>query len=239
MQNHGKDFKNLVLHPIAKIKTDFPTKFGIPRQGDVVKELLGTIVFEPEFRKEGILRGLEGFSHLWLIFGFSESAKEDWKATVRPPKLGGNERVGVFASRSTYRPNPLGLSAVKIEYVEENTKEGLKIHVSGVDLVNDTPIYDIKPYLPYADMIPDAKNGFGREPQQIHLEVEIPEDEIIYVPQNKRKILCDILAQDPRPGFHHDDDREYKFEFASLHITFKVVEDKKVIVSRIRPIESR
>lgn len=238
MKNQEKDFENLLLHPIARIHTDFPEKFGIPRQGDVIRLLQGTIIFERDYRKEGMLRGLEGFSYLWLIFGFSDSAKEGWKATVRPPKLGGNDRVGVFASRSPYRPNPLGLSAVKMEKIVEDVNLGPTILVSGVDLVDQTPIYDIKPYLPYADCFAEASPGYGKPPEETHLEVEITKPLAALLPEERRELLVRILAQDPRPGFHHDE-REYHFEFASFHISFHVEAERKVVVTEIKRKEKR
>lgn len=230
-----RDFKKLIIEPIAYIKTDFPTKFGIPRQGDLVSALPGKIIFTEKYRKEGILRELEGFSHLWLIWGFSSFAEEkEFSPTIRPPKLGGNKRVGVFASRSPNRPNPLGLTAVKIESISYNEKESPIIYVSGVDMLDNTPIYDIKPYLPFSDSIVDAKAGYTENTLQIpQLEVVVSEEQIQKIPIEKRKVLLSILANDPRPGFQHDSKRTYGFTYLNYEIKFHVVEDKKLIIDAI------
>ena len=186
---------------IARIRTDFPTKFGIPRQSGLVKELQGTIIFEPEYRNPEAVRGLEDFSHVWLIWEFSESKRDGWSPTVRPPKLGGNIRKGVFATRSPFRPNPIGLSAVKLEKVDIHPELGPVLHVSGADLMDGTPIYDIKPYIPYADCIPDAKGGFTRETDNSLLEVIFPENLLEIIPFEKQKAVMQILAFDPRPSY--------------------------------------
>lgn len=231
-----KDFTALVIKPIAYIHTDFPTKFGIPRQGDVVSSLTGTIVFEEEYRKEGILRGLEEFSHLWLIWGFSDfESKKEFSPTIRPPKLGGNQRVGVFASRSPNRPNPLGISAVKIESIITTGKESPIIKVSGVDLMDKTPIYDIKPYIPYSDAIMDAKEGYTVYTRNKPLlKVIIPEEVKEKIPSDKLNSLMEVLAQDPRPGFHHDKDRVYGFAYLDKEVKFHVTEDLTLIVDDIK-----
>lgn len=231
-----KDFSNLIIQPIAYIHTDFPTKFGIPKQGDVVSSLQGRIVFEPAYRKEGILRGIEGFSHLWLIWGFSDfDDDKPFSPTIRPPKLGGNTRVGVFASRSPNRPNPLGLTAVKIEGVIYSEKESPIIIVSGVDIKDNTPIYDIKPYVPSSDVIKEATEGYTAKTNNIPLlEVSIDHTLLSKVPEDKQKSLLEILAHDPRPGFHHDSDREYGFAFLDLEIKFHVEEEAKLIVDSIK-----
>ncbi|HRG03974.1 MAG TPA: tRNA (N6-threonylcarbamoyladenosine(37)-N6)-methyltransferase TrmO, partial [Paludibacteraceae bacterium] len=201
---------------IARIRTDFPTKFGIPRQSGLVKELQGRIVFEPEYRNPEAVRGLEDFSHVWLIWEFSESKRDGWSPTVRPPKLGGNIRKGVFATRSPFRPNPIGLSAVKLEKVDIHPELGPVLHVSGADLMDGTPIYDIKPYIPYADCIPDAKGGFTRETDNSLLEVIFPENLLEIIPFEKQKAVMQILAFDPRPSYQEDDERIYGVEFAGF-----------------------
>lgn len=236
MKDNEKDFAHLCLNPIAYIHTDFPTKFGIPRQGTVVPSLKGRIVLEKEYRKEGVYRGIENYSHLWLIWGFSDSSKKEFSPTVRPPKMGGNERVGVFASRSPYRPNPLGLTVVKLEEVVQDKKDGPVLIVTGADLMDHTPIYDIKPYLPYADCIPEAKNGLGTPIEKVHLKVEIPETFLSQIPEDKVEPLKDVLSQDPRPGYEKDSDRVYSFEFSHLRIRFKV-ESSTVYVVSIEPYQ--
>jgi tRNA-Thr(GGU) m(6)t(6)A37 methyltransferase TsaA len=230
-----KDFTSLVIKPIAYIHTDFPTKFGIPRQGDVVSSLTGTIIFEEEYRKEGILRGLEDFSHLWLIWGFSDfDIKKEFSPTIRPPKLGGNTRVGVFASRSPNRPNPLGISAVKIEKIITEGKESPIILVSGVDLMDGTPIYDIKPYIPFSDAIVDAKEGYTAYTRNKPLlKVVIPEDIKEKIPSDKINSLIEVLSQDPRPGFHHDENRVYGFAYLDKEVKFHVEQDHTLIVDDI------
>ena len=207
---------------VARIRTDFPTKFGIPRQSGLVKELQGRIVFEPEYRNPEAVRGLEDFSHVWLIWEFSESRRDGWSPTVRPPKLGGNIRKGVFATRSPFRPNPIGLSAVKLEKVEIHPELGPVLHVSGADLMDGTPIYDIKPYIPYADCIPDAKGGFTRETDNSLLEVIFPENLLEIIPFEKQKAVMQILAFDPRPSYQEDDERIYGVEFAGFDVRFRV-----------------
>ena len=207
---------------IARIRTDFPTKFGIPRQSGLVKELQGRIVFEPEYRNPEAVRGLEDFSHVWLIWEFSESMRDGWSPTVRPPKLGGNIRKGVFATRSPFRPNPIGLSAVKLEKVDIHPELGPVLHVSGADLMDGTPIYDIKPYIPYADCIPDAKGGFTRETDNSLLEVIFPENLLEIIPFEKQKAVMQILAFDPRPSYQEDDERIYGVEFAGFDVRFRV-----------------
>ena len=207
---------------IARIRTDFPTKFGIPRQSGLVKELQGRIVFEPEYRNPEAVRGLEDFSHVWLIWEFSESRRDGWSPTVRPPKLGGNVRIGVFATRSPFRPNPIGLSAVKLERVEFHKKFGPVLHVSGADLMDGTPIYDIKPYIPFADCIPDGKGGFTEETDNILLEVYFPEELLNFITNEKQKALLQVLALDPRPSYQEDEERIYGLEFAGFDIRFRV-----------------
>lgn len=187
-----------------------------------MKELQGRIVFEPEYRNPEAVRGLEDFSHVWLIWEFSESKRDGWSPTVRPPKLGGNIRKGVFATRSPFRPNPIGLSAVKLEKVDIHPELGPVLHVSGADLMDGTPIYDIKPYIPYADRIPDAKGGFTRETDNSLLEVIFPENLLEIIPFEKQKAVMQILAFDPRPSYQEDDERIYGVEFAGFDVRFRV-----------------
>lgn len=206
---------------IARIRTDFPEKFGIPRQSGLVKALMGKIVFEPEYRNSESLRGLEEFSHLWLIWEFSEMKSEGWSPTVRPPRLGGNKRVGVFATRSPNRPNPIGLSSVKLEKIED-TKDGVVLIVSGADMVDGTPIYDIKPYLPYVDCHPEATDGFAGEVKDYSLKVEFPEDLQNRISAAKSRILAEILAGDPRPSYQNDSERVYGMKFSGMEVKFRV-----------------
>ena len=220
------------LHIIARIHSDFPTKFGIPRQSGLVEELKATIVFEPEYRNPDALRGLEGFSHLWLIWQFSQAVRKDWSPTVRPPRLGGNTRMGVFATRSPFRPNPIGLSCVGLEGVELHTPQGPVIHVTGADLMDGSPIYDIKPYLPYADCRPQAVGGFASAPKEATLEVDIPPELLAQVPEELREALIGVLAQDPRPTYQHDPERVYGMAFGGLEVRFTVAEP----VLRVREI---
>lgn len=210
------------IEAIAKIRTDFKTKFGIPRQSQIVKKLRGTIIFEPKYRNPDALRGIEGFSHLWIVWGFSENERENHSPTVRPPRLGGNTRVGVFASRSPFRPNNLGLSLVKLENAFQGDKDGIVLEVSGVDMVDKTPIYDIKPYLPGADFAPDAKGGFADTIEDYRLEVVCDGGLAEAMPSDKRELLSLILAEDPRPSYIDDPSRVYGFFFAGFEIKFKV-----------------
>ena len=209
---------------IARIRSEFPEKFGIPRQSGLVDELHATIVFEPEFRNPDALRGLGDFSHLWLIWQFSQAVREDWSPTVRPPRLGGNERMGVFATRSPFRPNPIGLSCVALRKVELDPELGPVIHVAGADLMDGTPIYDIKPYLPYADCKPDAVGGFANTPKTASLTVHCPDDLLEVLPADRRKALLAVLAQDPRPSYHNDPQRVYGMVFGGFNIQFTVAE---------------
>ena len=209
---------------IARIRSDFPTKFGIPRQSGLVNELRSTIVFEPEFRNPDALRGLDGFSHLWLIWQFSEAVREDWSPTVRPPRLGGNTRLGVFATRSPFRPNAIGLSCVKFRALENTKDHGTVIHVSGADLMDGTPILDIKPYVPYADMQPDATGGFTDTASDFLLEVDFPEKLMSLLPESKRLAAYNVLTHDPRPSYQKDPERIYGLPFAGFDIRFRVTE---------------
>ena len=206
---------------IAHIRSDFKTKFGVPRQSGLVEALRARIVFEPEYRNADALRGIEGFSHLWLIWQFSEAVREDWSPTVRPPRLGGNERMGVFATRSPFRPNAIGLSCVRLDGVEQ-TAEGSVLLVSGADLMDGTPILDIKPYIPYADCHPDAAEGFTGQTQFHRLQVQFPPELLAQVPQADRAALTGVLAGDPRPSYQHDPQRVYGMEFGPVEVHFTV-----------------
>ena len=210
------------MEPIARIRSEFPTKFGVPRQAGLVEGLRAAVVFEPPYRVADALRGIEGFSHLWLIWEFSENKRTGWSPTVRPPRLGGNQRLGVFATRSPFRPNPLGLSCVKLEKVELSSPDGPVLWVSGADLVDGTPILDIKPYVPYADCRPEAVGGFADEAPKERLTVNIPPELLARVPEERREALMGVLAQDPRPSYQNDPDRVYGFGFAGLEVRFRV-----------------
>jgi len=219
------------IRPIAYIETDFPEKFGIPRQSGLVEELKARIVFLPEYRNKDATRGIERFSHIWLIWDFSEVHMDKWSPTVRPPRLGGNVRMGVFATRSPFRPNPLGLSVVRLERVEE----GKALYVSGADMMNGTPIFDIKPYLPYVDSKPGASDGFALNTAEPVLDVVFPEELLSLVPSEKRTALKNVLAQDPRPQYQSDRNRIYKMSFSGLDISFMVA-DKTLMVTGIIPL---
>lgn len=210
------------IKPIAYIRTDFPEKFGIPRQSGLVEELSARIVFEPEYRNIDALRGLDGFSHLWLIWDFSEVPHDSWSPTVRPPRLGGNKRVGVFATRSPFRPNPLGLSVVRIGRIDTVSKDAPVIEVFGADLMDGTPVFDIKPYLPYVDSKPDAKNGFALAQSEGVLRVVFPKELKSRVHENKLSALTQVLSQDPRPQYQNAPDRVYTMSFAGVEVSFSV-----------------
>ena len=207
---------------IARIRSAFPEKFGIPRQSGLVEDLAAQIVFEPEYRVPEAVRGLEEFSHLWLLWEFSEAKRETWSPTVRPPRLGGNQRLGVFATRSPYRPNPIGLSCVKLDRIEIDPALGPVIHVKGADLMDATPIYDIKPYLPYADSHPEAVGGFAAEKPEEKLQVHIPEELCAAVSGDYLTALRGVLAQDPRPAYQKDPERVYGLSFAGMEVRFRV-----------------
>lgn len=219
------------LKVIAKISTDFKEKFGIPRQSGIAKTV-GKIVFEPEYRVREALRGIDGYSHLWLLWEFSEARRDGWSPTVRPPRLGGNKRMGVFATRSPYRPNSIGLSSVRLLSVEESADEGLVLIVEGADLLDGTPIYDIKPYLPFTDSHPDAVGGFADEVREYGLKVNFSLQLLDKIPKNKREALITILENDPRPSYKDDGDHEYGMVYSDLDIFFKV-EDGTLTVTRI------
>lgn len=212
----------LTVSPIAHIETDFKAKFGIPRQSGCVPALHGRIVFLPEFRNPEALRDITLFSHLWLLFDFSLAHREGWSPTVRPPRLGGNTRVGVFASRSPFRPNPIGLSCVRLLQVEETATEGHVLHVSGADLLSGTPILDIKPYLPFADSVPDAVGGYADSVQEYALSVDCPPHLLAKIAPEKREAVLACLAQDPRPSYQDDPARTYRMQFAAYDIHFTV-----------------
>ena len=218
------------LKVIARIHTDFPEKFGIPRQSNLIEGLKGTIVFEPEYRNPDALRGIGEYDYLWLLWGFEGTDRGSWKPMVRPPRLGGNERRGVFATRSPFRPNPVGLSSVKLEGLEQ-TGCGLVIHVSGVDMKDGTPIYDIKPYLPYVDSHPQARGGFAHEMQGKALEVDFSEELLKRIPSKKQEALIQVLRQDPRPHYQSDPERIYGFPFDQYEIKFRVEKEKLIVVN--------
>ncbi len=218
------------MKKIATIYTDFPDKFGIPRQSGLIDELVGKIVFEKEYRDDSALKGLEQFSHVWLIWEFSEAKRDEWSPTVRPPRLGGNTRMGVFATRSPFRPNPVGLSAVKIKDIVKTKTEGTVIYVTGADLMNGTPIYDIKPYIPLSDCIPDALEGYTRDTKVHFLKVDFPEDLLCKIPADKRTPLIKVLEQDPRPSYIDDSERIYGVSFGGYNIKFRVDEDILYVV---------
>ena len=219
---------------VAKIHTDFKTKFGVPRQSGLVKGLKGRIVFEPEFRNAEALRGLEGFSHIWLLWDFSEAHRDDegWSPTVRPPRLGGNQRMGVWATRSPFRPNNIGLSSVRISKIELHTSEGPIIEVEGADLMDGTPILDIKPYLPFTDSHPEARGGFAEEQNKKMepLKVEIPSHIEDLFDTEKREALYGVLAADPRPHYQQDPERTYALEFAGYEVKFHVREGCAIVI---------
>jgi len=214
---------------IARIRSDFPAKFGIPRQSGLVDELRADVVFEPEFRSPEALRGLEDFSHLWLIWQFSANLRDTWSPTVRPPRLGGNARLGVFATRSPFRPNPVGLSCVRLLGVDLRTEQGPVLHVAGADLMDGTPIFDVKPYLPYADCHPEALGGFAAQAPEKRLAVDCPASLLARVPAGARAALLAVLAQDPRPPYQQDPQRVYGLSFAGVEVGFTVAGDRLTV----------
>lgn len=215
---------------IARIHTAFADKFGVPRQSGLIPELQGKVVFEPEFRNADAVRGLDGYSHLWLIWQFSKAVREDWSPTVRPPRLGGNERMGVFATRSPFRPNALGLSSVKLEKVETDPQLGPVLYVSGVDMMDGTPIFDIKPYLAYADSHPDAIGGWTDTAERKTLQVNCGEALLEKIPEDQRDALRGVLAADPRPRYQDDPQRVYGMTFAGRNIKFRVERDSLYVL---------
>ena len=223
------------LKVIARIRSDFGDKFGIPRQSGLVDELEATIVFEPEYRNPDAVRGLEDYSHIWLVWQFSRAVREDWSPTVRPPRLGGNRRMGVFATRSPFRPNAIGLSSVRLERVELSAELGPVLHIRGADLLDGTPIYDIKPYLPHVDSHPDARGGFAGQFAEYALQVEFPPALLERVPASRRAALTGVLAQDPRPSYQHDPARVYGMTFAGLEVKF-TVDGQTLTVCGVEPL---
>ncbi len=222
--------EQLTMHIIANIHSDFPTKFGIPRQSGLVEELTAQIVFTPDYRAPEAVRGLEDFSHIWLIWQFSKAVRENWSPTVRPPRLGGNTRMGVFATRSPFRPNAIGLSCVRLLKVEPNTPEGPVLTVAGADLMDGTPILDIKPYIPYADCQMEATGGFTDTAGEFLLKVEFPPELLSMVPEDRREALIGVLRHDPRPSYQRKPERVYGMEFAGWNIRFRVAEDVLTVV---------
>lgn len=220
---------------IAHIKSDFPTKFGIPHQSSRIKELKADIIFEPEYRNHEAFRGLEEYTHIWLVWEFSEAVRKDWSPTVRPPRLGGNIRKGVFATRSPFRPNPIGLSSVRLESVEFTENNGPVLHVSGADLMDGTPIYDIKPYLAYVDSHPEAAGGFTDQIRDHKLKVEFPQELLEKISEEKRTALLAVLANDPRPGYQKDPERKYGMSFGQWDIHFKV-DGEQLKVLAVEPV---
>ena len=217
------------MTPIARMHSDFPAKFGIPRQSGLVEALESRIVFEPAFRNPDALRGIEGYSHLWLIWQFSQAVRADWSPTVRPPRLGGNTRMGVFATRSPFRPNSLGLSCVRLLGLEETDRFGTVLRVGGADLMDGTPIFDIKPYIPYSDSHPDALGGFTDGAGDFLLAVDFPAPLLALVPESKRQALVGVLSHDPRPSYQSDPDRVYGLTFAGLDVRFTVKENRLTV----------
>ncbi len=217
------------LKTIAYLRCDMPEKFGIPRQSGLVNSVKGRIIFTPEYRNPDALRGLEQYSHLWLIWQFSETIRDNWSPTVRPPRLGGNKRMGVFATRSPFRPNPIGLSSVKIEEIYLDTKNGPVIIVSGADIMDNTPIYDIKPYLAYVDSHPDASDGFALNHHEAILEVVIPDEICCLIPDEHVQPVIELLGQDPRPQYQNSPDRSYTMTYANMDISFYVNEEQLIV----------
>lgn len=219
------------MNIIAHIRTDFPTKFGIPRQSGLVDELRGTVVFDPAYRNPEALRGLEEFSHIWLVWQFSQAVRTEWSPTVRPPRLGGNARMGVFATRSPFRPNAIGLSSVRLVGVEHGTAEGSVLHVAGADLLDGTPIFDIKPYIPYADAHPDALGGFAAAGAEEPLKVDFPSHLLVAVPAELREALIGVLSCDPRPSYQSDPQRVYGLDFGGYNLKFTVAGETLTVQS--------
>lgn len=220
----------ITIEPVARMRSDFATKFGIPRQSGLVADLRSTIVFEPKYRNPEALRGIEGYDYLWLIWQFSEAVREDWSPTVRPPRLGGNARMGVFATRSPFRPNSLGLSCVRLLGVEHTQEFGTVLHVGGADLMDGTPIFDVKPYVPYADSHPDAKGGFTDGAGEYLLQVDFPQALLEKLPEEKRSAAVGVLSHDPRPSYQRKPGRIYGLNFAGWDIRFTVDGDILTVV---------
>ena len=226
---------DITIEPVARMRSDFATKFGIPRQSGLVQDLLSTIVFEPKYRNPEALRGIEGYDYLWLIWQFSEAVREEWSPTVRPPRLGGNARMGVFATRSPFRPNSLGLSCVQLLGVEHTQEFGTVLHVGGADLMDGTPIFDVKPYVPYADSHPDAKGGFTDGAGEYLLQVDFPQTLLEKLPEEKRSAAVGVLSHDPRPSYQRKPGRIYGLNFAGWDIRFTVDGDILTVVDILKP----
>jgi len=227
---------DVTITPIAHMRSDFPTKFGIPRQSGLASSVRSTIVFTPEFRNPDMLRGMEGFSHMWIIWQFSAAVEKGWSPTVRPPRLGGNTRMGVFATRSPFRPNHMGLSSVKLESIEHTKDHGTVLHVSGADLMDGTPIFDIKPYVPYSDCRTDATGGFTDTAGDFLLDVQFPPHLLEKLPETKRQGAIEVLSHDPRPSYQKDSQRIYGVAFAGFDLRFRV-QDKQLFVVEVNPLE--
>ena len=221
------------IRPIAYMRSDFPTKFGIPRQSGLAESLQSTIIFEPEFRNPEALRGIEDFTHIWIIWQFSKAVRNEWSPTVRPPRLGGNTRLGVFATRSPFRPNSLGLSSVRLVAVEDTKEFGTVLHVAGADLMDGTPIFDIKPYIPYADSHPEASGGFTDSADNFLLEVDFPENLLSLLPEDKRAAAAEVLSHDPRPSYQTSSERIYGLPFANFDLRFQVSGKKLTVIDVI------
>lgn len=222
---------DIKMKVIARVYSDFPEKFGIPRQSGL-STLISKIVFEPEYRVREAFRGLRGYSHIWILWQFSETVRENWSPTVRPPKLGGNTRMGVFATRSPFRPNPIAMSAVRLEKIDLDSSEGPVLYVSGADIMNNTPVIDIKPYIPYADAYPKALSGFAADEESGRFDVSFPEELLLKIPEDKREGLISVLSQDPRPGYSEDSDKIYTMSFGDKQVSFSVSE-KNVRVTEV------
>ena len=225
------------LQIIGRIRTDFPTKFGLPRQGNFAESLTGMIIMEPEYRKVAAFKGIEEYSHLWLLWGFSEVRRKKWVPTVKPPRLGGKIHKGVFATRSPFRPNPIGLTCVKLEEIQWDTSQGPVLIVSGIDMMDGSPVYDIKPYLAYADAFPHAKSGFGEKVKDHVLDVVFPDKWLQMLDEKKRAGAIEMLRQDPRPPYHNHVEQIYKIAFADVDIHF-TVEDERLTVCKVIPLEN-
>lgn len=228
--------EDISIQIIARMHSDFATKFGIPRQSGLVDSLRSTIVFEPEYRNADALRGIEDFSHLWIIWQFSEAVRQGWSPTVRPPRLGGNTRLGVFSTRSPFRPNNLGLSCVRLLGVERTEKYGTVLHVGGADLMDGTPIFDVKPYIPYSDCKPEATGGFTEHAEEYLLNVSFPESLLQQLPEDKQDAAIGVLSHDPRPSYHRKPDRLYGLTFSGFNIRF-TVDEKNLTVQAIEKLE--
>ena len=222
------------LNVVARIQNDFPSKFGLPRQSGMICTLQSTVVFEPGFRNPDMLRGLDGFTHIWLIWGFSENTGTNWSPTVRPPRLGGNTRLGVFATRSPFRPNPLGLSCVELKAINLDTPSSPTLTVIGADMMNGTPVYDIKPYLPYADSLSYAEGGFAHDAPDTVLTVDFPARWLSMISQEKQATLLAVLANDPRPAYQNDPDRVYGFGYGGFDVRFQVKGGQLTVVEVVK-----